>query len=115
MHLWLADASPTLWAAGADDPAGPLRRRRDASGRSVRHPLARSLGRDARELRLRLAALRAAGTPVVDGHLPSPAEREASGCAKAEQHHPRRASPTPDRGNRRDARRLQADRGGQGQ
>ncbi len=72
VHLWLADASPTAWAAGADGPAGAGRRRQDASGRSVRHPLARSLGRDARELRLRLAALPAAGTPVVDEHLPSP-------------------------------------------
>jgi exodeoxyribonuclease V gamma subunit len=73
VHLWLADASPTQWEAlGAPTTGtGSPRRRLDASGLAVRHPLIRSLGRDARELRLRLAALGDAVAPHRDEHLPA--------------------------------------------
>jgi len=60
VHLWLSDASPTLWQALADEPVTIPRRRADRSATAVRHPLLQSLGRDSRELRLRLAAGRAA-------------------------------------------------------
>ena len=75
VHLWLADASPTLWTRLADSAplsadASPLqqggptsraplppRRRDDRTAASVTNPLLRSLGRDARELRVRLGDL----------------------------------------------------------
>ena len=56
VHLWLSDASPTLWQALADEPVTIPRRRADRSATAVRHPLLQSLGRDSRELRIRLAA-----------------------------------------------------------
>jgi exodeoxyribonuclease V gamma subunit len=61
VHLWLPHPSPALWAALAhhspDEAAGavPLRRT-DATAAAPRHPLLASLGRDVRELQLRLTA-----------------------------------------------------------
>lgn len=63
VHFWLPDASPALWSALG--VAADRRRRDDTSASVVQHPLLRSLGRDARELRLRL-------TSDHDEHLPSP-------------------------------------------
>ncbi|MCW0215322.1 MAG: exodeoxyribonuclease V subunit gamma [Pseudonocardia sp.] len=57
VHLWLPHPSPALWAAVADRPAGPPpRRSADGTAARVTHPLLRSLGRDVRELQLRLPA-----------------------------------------------------------
>lgn len=53
VHLWLADASPVLWCELS--AAESTRRREDTSATYVANPLLRSLGRDARELRIRLA------------------------------------------------------------
>ncbi|HEX6150322.1 exodeoxyribonuclease V subunit gamma [Nocardioides sp.] len=51
VHLWLPQASPSLWDDLAANLApGPVRRRDDESARFVGHPLLASLGRDAREL-----------------------------------------------------------------
>jgi exodeoxyribonuclease V gamma subunit len=70
VHLWLPHPSPALWAAVADRAAGPPpRRATDETAEKVAHPLLRSLGRDVRELQLRL--------PVAEQHhhdaaLPEP-------------------------------------------
>ncbi|MGH3345637.1 MAG: exodeoxyribonuclease V subunit gamma [Nocardioides sp.] len=56
VHLWLPQASPSLWTDLAEAVApGPVRRRADESARFVGHPLLASLGRDARELQRALA------------------------------------------------------------
>ncbi|MPQ97148.1 exodeoxyribonuclease V subunit gamma [Modestobacter sp. I12A-02628] len=52
MHLWLPHPSPALWSALAGRTA--TRRAEDTSATVARHPLLRSLGRDVRELQLRL-------------------------------------------------------------
>ena len=52
VHLWLPHPSPALWAALRHSTA--LRRRDDPTATSARHPLLRSMGRDVRELQLRL-------------------------------------------------------------
>ncbi|TYP86904.1 exodeoxyribonuclease V subunit gamma [Blastococcus xanthinilyticus] len=54
VHLWLPHPSPVLWRELAGRTAG--RRRDDATATLARHPLLRSLARDARELQLRLPA-----------------------------------------------------------
>ena len=60
VHLWLPHPSPALWDAVAALPPGgaqrtvPVRRAHDPSVGVVRHPLLGSLGRDSRELQLRL-------------------------------------------------------------
>ncbi len=56
VHLWLPHPSPALWTALADRDAA--RRRSDPTATVPRNPLLRSLGRDARELQLRLPAAR---------------------------------------------------------
>jgi exodeoxyribonuclease V gamma subunit len=56
VHLWLADASPVLWTKLAGEQA-PVLRAGDTGIALVDHPLLRSLGRDARELGLRLTPL----------------------------------------------------------
>lgn len=55
VHLWLPHPSPVLWA-GIATTAGAAagRRRDDPTTTAARHPLLRSLGRDVRELQLRL-------------------------------------------------------------
>lgn len=68
VHLWLPDASRSLWQVVANDPPGGWRTM-DRSHRRIDHPLVASMGRDLRE---GLAALQAAG--AVDGPaLPEPA------------------------------------------
>ncbi len=69
VHLWLPHPSPALWCsltpyAGA---AGPCRRREDRTVELPRNPLLASLGRDARELQLRLASCDVA---TVEHHHP---------------------------------------------
>ena len=66
VHLWLADASPALWRelGRSESP----RRREDTSAACVANPLLRSLGRDSRELRTRLAQQ---GLATDDRHLPT--------------------------------------------
>ncbi len=55
VHLWLPQASPSLWE---ELPVGgPVPRAEDDSARAVRHPLLASLGRDSRELRRTLAVV----------------------------------------------------------
>jgi exodeoxyribonuclease V gamma subunit len=68
VHLWLPHPSPALWAAVTPPPSVP-HRHADPTAGLPRHPLLGSLGRDARELQLRLAA--AAPQPV-DLHHPAP-------------------------------------------
>ncbi len=65
VHLWLADASPDLWAALGSARAA-ARRRDDDCAAHAHHPLLRSLGRDSRELALRLAAV-----ATQDTHCPA--------------------------------------------
>src|SRR5918997_4314994 len=55
VHLWLPHPSPALWAAVVAPPEIPLRRS-DPTAATPRHPLLGSLGRDTRELQLRLPA-----------------------------------------------------------
>ena len=69
VHLWLPHPSPRLWAKVAELPRSPVvpSRRDDPSRDTARHPLLASLGRDVRELQVRLATLTA-----VDHHHPAP-------------------------------------------
>lgn len=53
VHLWLPHPSPALWSAVVVPDEVPLRRT-DPTADTPRHPLLGSLGRDARELQLRL-------------------------------------------------------------
>ncbi|MBP2368942.1 exodeoxyribonuclease V subunit gamma [Pseudonocardia parietis] len=70
VHLWLPHPSPVMWdAVRSARPAAPPARAGDDSAARVRSPLLRSLGRDVRELALRLPA---AGPGVVDTHHPAP-------------------------------------------
>lgn len=68
VHLWLAHPSPTLWNSVGSPDRVP-RRRADPSADLPRHPLLSSLGRDVRELQVRLAA---AAPDRVDTHHPLP-------------------------------------------
>ena len=77
VHLWLPHPSPAAWeqVARSAPPEGRLlpHRAADATARAVRHPLLAYLGRDLRELQVRLAADAAeAGTTLVDEHHPAP-------------------------------------------
>ncbi|WP_233899091.1 exodeoxyribonuclease V subunit gamma [Pseudonocardia dioxanivorans] len=65
VHLWLAHPSPVLWAALTPQAGTAPRRADDASAAVVANPLLASLGRDVRELQLRLPV----GTDV---HHPGP-------------------------------------------
>jgi exodeoxyribonuclease V gamma subunit len=72
VHLWLPHPSDGLWQhIGSDNPADQLihRRRDDPSAQTPRHPLVRSLGRDAREMQLRLGRHTMIDT---DEHLEAP-------------------------------------------
>jgi len=105
VHLWLPHPSDGLWArvrsAAHTQPATPAPARLDDPTVSLpRHPLLRSLARDARELQLRLPA------PATDEHLPptntrdtllatlqrelatdqAPGAREAERCPRAAGH-----------------------------
>jgi exodeoxyribonuclease V gamma subunit len=70
VHLWLAHPSPALWAA-VGEPAGVPLRRSDPTADAPRHPLLSSLGRDVRELQLRLATA-APGRTDRHHELPDP-------------------------------------------
>lgn len=80
VHMWLADPCPSLWpqlepGTGAGTKAFTTRSRQlDDSGRLAAHPLLRSLGRDARELGVRLRHGAA-------GPLSSDTLHPAAGCA----------------------------------
>jgi exodeoxyribonuclease V gamma subunit len=65
VHLWIPHPSPALWhsLAAIDTDATPIRRRSDPSLDRPRNPLLASLGRDVRELQLRLT--RVAHTDVL--------------------------------------------------
>ncbi len=69
VHLWLPHPSAALWDAVAPYAGAGrrTRRREDPTADVVRNPLLASLGRDARELQLRLGACDVA---VTDEHLP---------------------------------------------
>lgn len=58
VHLWLPHPSPALWerVAALAGELGVPPRRADPTAGAARHPLLSSLGRDARELQIRLAA-----------------------------------------------------------
>jgi exodeoxyribonuclease V gamma subunit len=68
VHLWLPHPSPALWAA-VMAPREVPRRCADPTADVPHHPLLRSLGRDARELQLRLAA---AAPQRIDTHHAAP-------------------------------------------
>ncbi|GAA1265966.1 exodeoxyribonuclease V subunit gamma [Pseudonocardia aurantiaca] len=77
VHLWLAHPSPAMWTAvegsdvgSRDAGAAPLRRT-DPTAAVPRHPLLGSLGRDVRELQLRLTAA-APGRTDTHHELPEP-------------------------------------------
>jgi len=63
VHLWLAHPSPALWEQVSSSAVRP-NRRADA-GAGARHPLLSALGRDVRELQVRLLA---AAPALVDHH-----------------------------------------------
>jgi exodeoxyribonuclease V gamma subunit len=67
VHLWLPHPSPALWERLRPHAVarGPLARRADPTRDLPRHPLLASLGREARELQLALAAV---GAPATDHH-----------------------------------------------
>ncbi|HXV92582.1 MAG TPA: exodeoxyribonuclease V subunit gamma [Pseudonocardia sp.] len=69
VHVWLPHPSPGLWdrVAAVAAPGVP-RRREDPSAGTARHPLLASLGRDVRELQVRLSA-----TAASERHHPLPA------------------------------------------
>nr|WP_255426645.1 exodeoxyribonuclease V subunit gamma [Pseudonocardia sp. C8] len=70
VHLWLPHPSPVMWdAVRRSRPAAPPTRASDGSAGQVRNPLLRSLGRDVRELALRLPAT---GPGVTDTHHRAP-------------------------------------------
>jgi exodeoxyribonuclease V gamma subunit len=75
VHLWLPHPSPVLWERVRPDAVarGPLPRRTDRTAESPRHPLLASLGRDAREFQLSLAAV---GAPTVQHHHQLPVRAE---------------------------------------
>lgn len=86
LYLWLPHPSPALWrrVAALGPPAGattttPVRRRDDPAREVARHPLLRSLARDARELQQRLATV-VPGDSVVptDSGGSEPVSRPAS-------------------------------------
>ena len=80
VHLWLPHPSPALWAAVVAPPAGPAPQRRSHRRRRPATRCCRSLGRDVRELQLRLAA---AAPERVDRHHPAPIARRprcSGGC-----------------------------------
>ncbi|WP_241385315.1 exodeoxyribonuclease V subunit gamma [Rhodococcus sp. CH91] len=56
VHIWLPHPSPAMWRDLAEPPASP-RRADDHSALAVRHPLLAALGRDVRELQIRLSGL----------------------------------------------------------
>jgi exodeoxyribonuclease V gamma subunit len=61
VHLWLPHPSHGLWARLTEVGGEPMRRRDDPTTTVPRHPLVGSLGRDAREMQLRLTALATPG------------------------------------------------------
>jgi len=71
VHLWLPHPSPALWATVASYPAAGAvpPRATDPSADAAAHPLLSSLGRDVRELQVRLTA---AVPGLVDEHHPCP-------------------------------------------
>ncbi len=72
LHLWLPHPSDGLWqhvSAGLEASAVPTRRS-DGTAALVAHPLARSLGRDAREMQVRFGANTSARA---DEHVAAPA------------------------------------------
>ena len=72
VHLWLPHPSPALWT-GLEGREGS-RRADDTSAQAVAHPLLASLGRDVRELQLRLS--------------------RPGRAARSDRHHPAATTPT---------------------
>ncbi len=72
LHLWLPHPSDGLWRHVSAGLAGQsvATRRADGTAALVAHPLVRSLGRDAREMQVRLAANT---SPRADEHVAAPA------------------------------------------
>lgn len=68
VHLWLPHPSPALWRSLTAQEPRTRRRRYDVSTELTRGPLLASLGRDVRELQLRL---RAHGPGHSDEHIPA--------------------------------------------
>ncbi|WP_353650423.1 exodeoxyribonuclease V subunit gamma [Nakamurella sp. A5-74] len=68
VHLYIPQPSPRLWTKLAQQRTerGLTRRRSDPTSGLPEHPLLRSLGRDSRELQLRLSA---GSAPMIDHHL----------------------------------------------
>lgn len=69
VHIWIPQPSPRLWRklAGVHRDQQPPRRRNDPTAGEPAHPLLRSLGRDSRELQLRLGSCR---STTIDHPLP---------------------------------------------
>ena len=73
VHVWLPHPSPVSWQRMAvSEVATSGDRRSDRSVAVVANPLLRSLGRDSRELQLRLSAV--TGAAVGGGHVPAAAD-----------------------------------------
>ncbi len=67
VHLWLPDASPRAWES-QHETRTPMRRSSEDAAGAVRHPLLRSFGRDARELRVQLDGGALASIRTTDCH-----------------------------------------------
>ncbi|MGW5381606.1 exodeoxyribonuclease V subunit gamma [Nocardia sp. NPDC003963] len=74
LHLWLTHPSPVMWDALAGSAPKSLRVEDDSATR-VRHPLLAGLGRDIRELQLRLPVA------ATDRRYPAPSGVSAPGAA----------------------------------
>lgn len=66
VHLWLPHSSHALWGRLREQPAA-LTRRDDSTAALPQHPLVRSMGRDAREMQLRLGTHTSVGSDVYLG------------------------------------------------
>jgi exodeoxyribonuclease V gamma subunit len=81
VHLWLLHPSPVLWErVRSSGQCRRVRRHTDGTRELARHPLLSSLGRDAREMQLTLAAV-GSPAPATDTHHPLPAAPSASALA----------------------------------
>ena len=83
VHLWMPHPSPAAWdaVAAAARPQGPVLplRQDDPTTRAIHHPLLAYLGRDVRELQVRLEVGAAnTGATVLDEHHPA---RAAAGTS----------------------------------
>ena len=93
VHLWLPHPSPALWerVAAFAGPGEVPKRRNDATADVPRNVLLASLGRDSRELQVRITA----GTETVENHHHPLAERPLTVLGRLQQSLQDDAEPVP--------------------